>query len=104
VSAAPIRFYFDYISSNAYLAWCELPALASRGYVPRLFRFSERIDPEPRGAVVVKAPTTVAVTWQSPATPSTSPSPTPPASYSVSFTTDSGDGVASSATDDSAKA
>jgi 2-hydroxychromene-2-carboxylate isomerase/catechol 2,3-dioxygenase-like lactoylglutathione lyase family enzyme len=29
--AAPaIRFYFDYISSNAYLAWLELPKLAAR--------------------------------------------------------------------------
>ena len=29
--AAPtIRFYFDYISSNAYLAWVELPKLAAR--------------------------------------------------------------------------
>jgi 2-hydroxychromene-2-carboxylate isomerase len=26
----PIRFYFDYISSNAYLAWLVLPALAAR--------------------------------------------------------------------------
>ena len=26
----PIRFYFDYISSNAYLAWLELPRLAAR--------------------------------------------------------------------------
>lgn len=25
-----IRFYFDYISSNAYLAWTQLPALAQR--------------------------------------------------------------------------
>ncbi len=25
-----IRFYFDYISSNAYLAWTQLPALAAR--------------------------------------------------------------------------
>jgi len=66
--------------------------------------FSERIDPEPRGAVIVNAPTTVAVTWQQPATPSTSPSPTPPESFNVSFTTDSGAGPASSATDDSAKA
>ena len=30
-AAAPvIRFYFDYISSNAYLAWLELPRLAAR--------------------------------------------------------------------------
>jgi 2-hydroxychromene-2-carboxylate isomerase len=27
---APIRFYFDYISSNAYLAWARLPELAER--------------------------------------------------------------------------
>jgi len=27
---APIRFYFDYLSSNAYLAWARLPALAER--------------------------------------------------------------------------
>jgi len=26
----PLRFYFDYISSNAYLAWARLPALAER--------------------------------------------------------------------------
>jgi 2-hydroxychromene-2-carboxylate isomerase len=37
-----IRFYFDYISSNAYLAWTQLPALAAKyGYtiepVPVLF-------------------------------------------------------------------
>jgi len=37
-----IRFYFDYISSNAYLAWTQLPALAQKyGYdiepVPVLF-------------------------------------------------------------------
>ncbi len=25
-----IRFYYDYISSNAYLAWLELPKLAAR--------------------------------------------------------------------------
>ncbi len=29
-AAEPIRFYFDYISSNAYLAWHVLPALAER--------------------------------------------------------------------------
>ena len=30
-AASPaIRFYFDYISSNAYLAWIELPRLAAR--------------------------------------------------------------------------
>lgn len=29
-TAAPIRFYFDYISSNAYLAWHVLPELAQR--------------------------------------------------------------------------
>ena len=28
--AATIRFYFDYISSNAYLAWTQLPELAAR--------------------------------------------------------------------------
>ena len=42
MAARVIRFSFDYISSNAYLAWCELPALASRyGYaiepIPVLF-------------------------------------------------------------------
>jgi 2-hydroxychromene-2-carboxylate isomerase len=37
--AAPIRFYFDYISSNAYLAWARLPALAER--------FGRRIEPVP---------------------------------------------------------
>lgn len=26
----PLRFYFDYLSSNAYLAWIALPALAER--------------------------------------------------------------------------
>lgn len=26
----PLRFYFDYISSNAYLAWLELPQLAAK--------------------------------------------------------------------------
>jgi 2-hydroxychromene-2-carboxylate isomerase len=26
----PLRFYFDYLSSNAYLAWTQLPALAER--------------------------------------------------------------------------
>jgi 2-hydroxychromene-2-carboxylate isomerase len=30
VSSSPIRFYLDYISSNAYLAWTQLPALAAR--------------------------------------------------------------------------
>lgn len=40
--APTIRFYFDYISSNAYLAWMELPKLAAKyGYtiepVPVLF-------------------------------------------------------------------
>ena len=25
-----LRFYFDYLSSNAYLAWTQLPKLASR--------------------------------------------------------------------------
>ena len=28
-AAAPLRFYFDYLSSNAYLAWEVLPALAT---------------------------------------------------------------------------
>jgi 2-hydroxychromene-2-carboxylate isomerase len=28
--AGTIRFYFDYVSSNAYLAWTQLPALAAR--------------------------------------------------------------------------
>ena len=41
-SPKTIRFYFDYISSNAYLAWTQLPALAGKyGYaiepVPVLF-------------------------------------------------------------------
>jgi 2-hydroxychromene-2-carboxylate isomerase len=35
----PIRFYFDYISSNAYLAWTQLPALAAR--------HGRRIEPIP---------------------------------------------------------
>ena len=25
-----IRFYFDYVSSNAYLAWTQLPTLAEK--------------------------------------------------------------------------
>ena len=28
--APPLRFYFDYLSSNAYLAWHRMPALAER--------------------------------------------------------------------------
>lgn len=36
---APIRFYFDYISSNAYLVWKVLPQLAER--------FARRIEPVP---------------------------------------------------------
>src|SRR6185503_18890696 len=28
--ASTVRFYFDYISPNAYLAWTQLPALAER--------------------------------------------------------------------------
>jgi 2-hydroxychromene-2-carboxylate isomerase len=38
-SAEPIRFYFDYISSNAYLAWAKLPELATR--------YGRRIEPIP---------------------------------------------------------
>ena len=30
-----IRFYFDYISPNAYLAWTQLPALARTQRLPR---------------------------------------------------------------------
>lgn len=30
MAAAAIRFYFDYISTNAYIAWLELPKLARR--------------------------------------------------------------------------
>ncbi len=30
VTPPPIRFYFDYVSPNAYLAWTQLPALAER--------------------------------------------------------------------------
>jgi 2-hydroxychromene-2-carboxylate isomerase len=33
----PLVFYFDYLSSNAYLAWTQLPALAQR--------FGRRIEP-----------------------------------------------------------
>jgi 2-hydroxychromene-2-carboxylate isomerase len=33
----PLVFYFDYLSSNAYLAWTQLPALA--------LRFGRRIEP-----------------------------------------------------------
>ena len=29
----PLRFYFDYVSPNAYLAWTQLPALAERHHV-----------------------------------------------------------------------
>ncbi|MFI5319344.1 MAG: 2-hydroxychromene-2-carboxylate isomerase [Myxococcota bacterium] len=36
---APIRFHFDYISSNAYLAWLELPKLAAK--------YGRRIEPVP---------------------------------------------------------
>ncbi len=35
----PIRFHFDYISSNAYLAWLELPKLAAK--------HGRRIEPVP---------------------------------------------------------
>jgi 2-hydroxychromene-2-carboxylate isomerase len=35
----PVRFYFDYISSNAYLAWEVLPALAGR--------FGRGVEPVP---------------------------------------------------------
>jgi 2-hydroxychromene-2-carboxylate isomerase len=34
-----VRFYFDYISSNAYLAWLELPKLAAR--------YGAAVDPVP---------------------------------------------------------
>ena len=42
MSDAPIRFYLDYLSSNAYLAWTQLPAMAQRHHraiepVPVLF-------------------------------------------------------------------
>ena len=30
MAATAVRFYFDYISSNAYLAWTQLPKLAER--------------------------------------------------------------------------
>jgi 2-hydroxychromene-2-carboxylate isomerase len=36
---SPIRFYFDYISSNAYLAWVALPKLAAK--------YNVEIDPVP---------------------------------------------------------
>ena len=39
MAADPVRFYFDYISSNAYLAWSELPALAER--------YGRRVEPVP---------------------------------------------------------
>ena len=38
-AAPPIRFHFDYISSNAYLAWLELPKLAAK--------HGRRIEPVP---------------------------------------------------------
>ena len=37
--SSTVRFYFDYISSNAYLAWTQLPALAAR--------YGATIDPVP---------------------------------------------------------
>jgi 2-hydroxychromene-2-carboxylate isomerase len=30
MSGAPIEFYFDFVSHNAYVAWTQLPALAAR--------------------------------------------------------------------------
>jgi 2-hydroxychromene-2-carboxylate isomerase len=36
---APVRFYFDYVSPNAYLAWLELPRLAAR--------HGRRVEPVP---------------------------------------------------------
>jgi 2-hydroxychromene-2-carboxylate isomerase len=30
IPSAPILFYFDYVSPNAYLAWRRLPELAAR--------------------------------------------------------------------------
>ena len=35
----PLRFYFDYLSSNAYLAWTQLPRLSSR--------FGVEVEPVP---------------------------------------------------------
>jgi 2-hydroxychromene-2-carboxylate isomerase len=32
--AQSVRFYFDYVSPNAYLAWTQLPALAARHRIP----------------------------------------------------------------------
>jgi 2-hydroxychromene-2-carboxylate isomerase len=37
--AEPIRFHFDYISNNAYLAWLELPKLAAK--------YGRRVEPVP---------------------------------------------------------
>jgi 2-hydroxychromene-2-carboxylate isomerase len=37
--APPIRFYFDYLSSNAYLAWTRMPVLAAR--------YERRVEPIP---------------------------------------------------------
>ena len=39
MSPAPIRFYFDYISHNAYLAWTQLELLSAR--------FGREFTPEP---------------------------------------------------------
>ena len=39
MSDAPIRIYLDYLSSNVYLAWTQLPALAQR--------FGRAIEPMP---------------------------------------------------------
>jgi hypothetical protein len=79
------------------------PSRRTRLMAARLL--ANRLDPEPRAPVLVLAPTQVNVTWQSPAaTPSTSPSRTLPASYSISYTSASDAGPASSPTDASAKA
>jgi 2-hydroxychromene-2-carboxylate isomerase len=39
MNGSPIRIYLDYLSSNAYLAWTQLPALAGR--------FGRAIEPVP---------------------------------------------------------
>lgn len=60
---------------------------------------ADRLDPVPRGPVIVNAPTTVSVTWQE--SLSSSPSPTLPAPSNGSYTVAFADGTASSPTDGS---
>lgn len=64
---------------------------------------ADRLDPAPRGPVIVNAPTTVNVTWsQESESPSASPTRLAPSNGSYTIAYD--DGTSSSATDDSARA